>query len=81
MRHALGTIEQHHSANRMRPLGDHAHRVDGAEHVGLVGERYDSGALAEQVVERFERFPHRNAILGRTSSTEEAAFLQQHDDF
>ena len=29
------------------------------------------------IVERFERFPHRNAILGRQSSPEEAAFLQQ----
>lgn len=29
------------------------------------------------VVERFERFPHRNAILGRTSSADEAAFLTQ----
>lgn len=29
------------------------------------------------IVERFERFPHRNAILGRTSSPEEAAFLTQ----
>jgi uncharacterized protein (DUF924 family) len=32
------------------------------------------------VVERFERFPHRNAILGRSSSAEEAAFLQQNDE-
>ena len=29
------------------------------------------------VVERFERFPWRNAILGRTSSPEESAYLQQ----
>ena len=28
------------------------------------------------VVERFERFPHRNAILDRTSTPEESAFLQ-----
>ncbi|MCB9593390.1 MAG: DUF924 domain-containing protein [Sandaracinaceae bacterium] len=28
------------------------------------------------VVERFERFPHRNAILDRSSSPEESAFLQ-----
>lgn len=33
-----------------------------------------------EVVERFERFPHRNAILGRTSTSEEAAFLQQHGE-
>ena len=29
------------------------------------------------VVERFERFPHRNPILGRTSTPDESAFLQQ----
>jgi len=28
------------------------------------------------IVERFGRFPHRNAILGRTSTQEEIAFLQ-----
>lgn len=32
------------------------------------------------VVERFERFPHRNAILGRTSSADEATFLQQNEE-
>jgi uncharacterized protein (DUF924 family) len=29
------------------------------------------------VIERFGRFPHRNAILGRASSAEETAFLSQ----
>ncbi|MDQ6639980.1 MAG: DUF924 domain-containing protein [Pseudomonadota bacterium] len=29
------------------------------------------------VIERFGRFPHRNAILGRQSTAEEIAFLQQ----
>lgn len=29
------------------------------------------------IIERFGRFPHRNNILGRTSTPEEAAFLQQ----
>ena len=29
------------------------------------------------VITRFGRFPHRNAILGRTSTPEELAFLQQ----
>jgi uncharacterized protein (DUF924 family) len=29
------------------------------------------------IVARFGRFPHRNAILGRASTPEEAAFLQQ----
>ncbi|MGL4505848.1 MAG: DUF924 family protein, partial [Aeromonas sobria] len=29
------------------------------------------------IIERFGRFPHRNDILGRTSTPEEAEFLQQ----
>jgi uncharacterized protein (DUF924 family) len=30
-----------------------------------------------EVIERFGRFPHRNAILGRISTPEEMAFLEQ----
>jgi uncharacterized protein (DUF924 family) len=30
-----------------------------------------------QIVERFGRFPHRNALLGRASSDEEIAFLRE----
>jgi uncharacterized protein (DUF924 family) len=33
------------------------------------------------VIARFGRFPHRNAILGRTSTTEELDYLQQHGGF
>ena len=29
------------------------------------------------IIARFGRFPHRNAILGRPSTPEELAFLQQ----
>jgi uncharacterized protein (DUF924 family) len=29
------------------------------------------------IIERFGRYPHRNAILGRVSTPEELAFLQQ----
>ena len=31
----------------------------------------------QAIVERFGRYPHRNAILGRTSTPDELAFLQQ----
>ncbi|MCR9091818.1 DUF924 family protein [Algiphilus sp.] len=30
-----------------------------------------------EIIERFGRYPHRNAILGRESTSEERAFLQQ----
>jgi uncharacterized protein (DUF924 family) len=31
----------------------------------------------QKIIRRFGRFPHRNALLGRTSTAEEAAFLEQ----
>ncbi len=33
------------------------------------------------VIARFGRFPHRNAILGRESSAEELAYLKKHGGF
>ncbi|GAA0572418.1 DUF924 family protein [Caenispirillum bisanense] len=30
------------------------------------------------IIERFDRFPHRNALLGRASTAEEEDFLRQH---
>ncbi len=30
-----------------------------------------------EIIRRFGRYPHRNAVLGRTSTPEELAFLQQ----
>ena len=29
------------------------------------------------IIDRFGRYPHRNSILGRSSTAEELAFLQQ----
>ena len=34
-----------------------------------------------EIIERFGRFPHRNAVLGRASSAEELAFLQHGPRF
>jgi len=47
---------------------------------GLRGDLRSTGAITSAmrhyaVIERFGRFPHRNAILGRTSTAEELAFL------
>ena len=48
--------------------------------------RYDSADLAidyaerhRDVIRRFGRFPHRNAILGRESTPEELAYLAESD--
>lgn len=37
---------------------------------------YDYAVRHRDVIERFGRFPHRNAALGRTSTPEEEAFLK-----
>ena len=37
----------------------------------------DYAVRHREVIERFGRFPHRNAILGRMSTDEEVAFLKQ----
>jgi len=41
------------------------------------GENRRYGLPYVDVIERFGRFPHRNAILGRVSTPEEVEFLKQ----
>jgi uncharacterized protein (DUF924 family) len=43
----------------------------------VVGELLVWAQRHHDIVARFGRFPHRNAALGRTSTPEELAFLQQ----
>ncbi|MEC8121845.1 MAG: DUF924 family protein, partial [Pseudomonadota bacterium] len=38
---------------------------------------HDYAIRHRDIVARFGRFPHRNAILGRPSSDEELAFLKE----
>ena len=41
-------------------------------------EDYDKYAISHRdIIVRFGRFPHRNAVLGRTSTPEEQAFLDE----
>jgi uncharacterized protein (DUF924 family) len=51
------------------------------EAAGL-GEAHDYAKCHLSIIRRFGRFPHRNAILGRTSTPEELESLaQQHDHY
>lgn len=57
-------------------------RADQARSVELftaLGQKLnlDFAARHKEIVDRFGRFPHRNAILGRTSTEEELEFLKQ----
>lgn len=40
-------------------------------------QNYDFELKHKAIVDRFGRYPHRNAILGRSSTEEELAFLKQ----
>jgi uncharacterized protein (DUF924 family) len=56
--------------------------ADQVRSVALLGElgdpQLDKYALAHKVIiDRFGRFPHRNAALGRASTPEEIAFLKE----
>ena len=46
-----------------------------AQHVGE--SAYEFELKHKAVIDRFGRYPHRNAVLGRESTAEEAEFLQQ----
>lgn len=47
------------------------------DYVDTVSENYDYAVRHWEIIKRFGRFPHRNAILGRASTAEEVAFLQE----
>ena len=40
-------------------------------------ENFDSAVRHKVIIDRFGRYPHRNAVFGRESTAEEAAFLLQ----
>jgi uncharacterized protein (DUF924 family) len=48
-----------------------------AELAKMIGGHVDFAIRHRDIVARFGRFPHRNAILGRTSTEDETAFLAQ----
>jgi uncharacterized protein (DUF924 family) len=60
--HSEALADQQRACELMRPLGE---------------EQYDYALRHQAIIERFGRFPHRNAILGRASTPEEIEFLKQ----
>jgi len=54
----------------------HAQAVTLFSQPGIEGN-LDFELRHKAIIERFGRYPHRNAILGRSSSAEELAFLSE----
>ena len=47
---------------------------------GLMSEAVQAGKDHREIIRRFGRFPHRNALLGRISTPEERAWLEVNRD-
>ena len=60
--HSESLADQERACELMKPLGE---------------ELYGWAVKHKVIIERFGRFPHRNEILGRTSTPEEIEFLKQ----
>ena len=59
--HSESLADQERSCELMKPLGDEICRY---------------ALRHKEIIERFGRFPHRNAALGRASTPEEIEFLK-----
>ena len=68
LEHSENLEDQHRSVALVKTLKDEDAALEDA---------YDYALRHRDVIQRFGRFPHRNAILGRESTAEEQDFLQQ----
>lgn len=71
--HSESLADQNDCVKQFARLADQA---DGSLKEYLSGS-LDFARQHRDIVQKFGRYPHRNAILGRESSEEELAFLQQ----
>ena len=76
-------LDGHHRMFLYLPL-EHSEDIDDQRRcLELVRERIGDETYIDfadrhlQIIERFGRFPHRNAVLGRTNTEEEAEYLKQ----
>lgn len=71
--HAENLALQERSVGLFRALADSAPVARRQAYAGFL----DYAIRHRDIIARFGRFPHRNSILGRTSTAEEIEFLQQ----
>ena len=67
LHHSENAADQRRSIELMQAVPNDPARADNIRYAG----RY------LDIIERFGRFPHRNAVLGRVSTPEELAFLEE----
>lgn len=77
---ALAELEEEERAFLLMPYMHSESQAIHAQAEALFKEyapsRYDAELRHKAIIDRFRRYPHRNTILGRTSTEEEIAFLK-----
>lgn len=73
LEHDETIANQNRCLDLMAALVDEAPKADKSAYQSF----YDFAVKHRDVIVRFGRFPHRNAILGRTSTREERDFLDK----
>lgn len=73
LEHSEALADQDHAVALYQALAQAVLPADTAQFLGTL----DFAQRHHAIVARFGRFPHRNAILGRTNTPEEATFLTQ----
>lgn len=73
LEHSESLEHQQQSVKQFRELVNGV----GADQKDVFAEYLDFAVRHRNIIERFGRFPHRNKILGRESTAEEAAFLAE----
>lgn len=75
--HSEDLLDQHTAVGLFSALRDRA----SGETRSLMGNSLRYAQQHRDIILRFGRFPHRNAVLGRTSTPEEAQFIAEGDGF
>lgn len=74
--HAETLADQTEMVGHFAAMADRAQR-EGSPNAAFFSMSLDYARRHHEIVARFGRFPHRNAILGRKTTPEEAAFLKE----
>jgi uncharacterized protein (DUF924 family) len=77
LEHSESATDQRRSVEKFAELLDHAT----PELRPHLASAYDYAKRHAKVIAKFGRFPHRNAILGRTTTSAEKAFLAKNGGF
>jgi len=73
--HPYKHAESQHAQARSVSLYDELLKKSDERWQPLMADFYHSACLHQKIVDRFGRFPHRNALLGRVSTNQEKKYL------